>query len=210
MIRVNLLGEKVDYSVEIATHALILGASVLVVFFACGWAHSGLSDDLTYIKREKRELEKELEKLKKVTERVQDLESKQKTLREKLLTIAHLKAKKHGPVRVLDTVNTVLPERAWVDELEERDGFLEIQGVAFDNQTIADFMNKLGASDYFGDVDLVLSRQKSSSDDTSLKEFLLRAQIVTPMKIPEIKPEEEEDEGRKGRKKKRRSKKKKK
>jgi hypothetical protein len=53
-----------------------------------------------------------------------------------------------------------VPERAWITKVEESGGKFTISGRALDNQTVADFMRDLEASDYFENVDLIETSQK--------------------------------------------------
>ncbi|MCC6220343.1 MAG: PilN domain-containing protein [Deltaproteobacteria bacterium] len=176
MIHINLLGEKPDYSGIYAIQLLSFGLVVLLSLGTCTFLYSDLSDSLAKINDKKSTLELDLIKLKKVTKRVEDLEKNKKLLQEKLVTIAKLKAKKHGPVHILDEMAKAIPERAWLLDLKEKAGTLEVSGIAIDNPTIASFMNRLEESKYFGSVDLVHSTQKFVND-IKLKEFLLRVQV---------------------------------
>ncbi|MCB0343556.1 MAG: PilN domain-containing protein [Bdellovibrionales bacterium] len=181
MIKINLLGEKVDYSAAIAGHLLALFLAVGIAFGGSTYLHLDVTGRLDKAQKEHDDLERQLVSLRKKTAKVEELEKNRALLKEKLSTIASLKAKKRGPVRVLDELNISLPERAWVESIKERDGFLEVNGMALDNQTIAELMGELGAKEYFGEVSLIHSRHVVT-DDAALKEFRLRAQITVPIK----------------------------
>ncbi len=197
MIRINLLGEKVDYSAAIAGHLLALFLAVGVAFGGATYLHLDVSGQLEKAQAEQDDLERQLVSLRKKTSKVEELEKNRALLKEKLSTIATLKAKKRGPVRVLDDLNLSLPERAWVESIQERDGFLEVNGMALDNQTIAELMGALSAKEYFGQVNLIHSRHVVT-DDAALKEFRLRAEITLPLKKAVIvKPGESADEDKK-------------
>ena len=178
MIRVNLLGEKVDHSATYTLQGVLYVCSILLSVFLIFLIHDSVVFEKNAKLEEKESLERRLTKLNVVTQRVQELEEKQKTLREKLTTIATLKLKKNGPVHVLDDLTNALPEKAWVNELSQKEGFLSIKGVALDNQTIAEFMAKVRQYPLFdGDkVDLVKSSE-FLRDKVKLKEFFLTVQL---------------------------------
>lgn len=189
MIRINLLGEKVDYSAAIAGHLLALFLALGIAFGGATYLHIDVSGRLSKAQQEQDDLERQLALLRKKTAKVEELEKNRGLLKEKLSTIATLKAKKRGPVRVLDDLNTSLPDRAWIESIKERDGFLEVNGMALDNQTIAELMGTLQATEYFGEVSLIHSRHVVS-DAAALKEFRLRAEITVPIKRKEQAPAE--------------------
>jgi len=182
MIRINLLGEKVDYTASIFLHSLAYGACMLLLVFGCVSVQMHYREKVTTLEEQKGQMEVRLARLRKQTKEVRELEKNKKFLEEKLLTIAKLKARKHGPVHVLDDLNVSIPERSWLTEVRQRGGALEINGVALDNQTIADFMHQLTESEYFNTVDLVHSR-RFVKDDVVLKEFMLFASLVDPLTL---------------------------
>lgn len=128
--------------------------------------------------------EARLAKLETQTKQVDDLEKKRNLLKEKLTTIATLKIKKHGPVHVLDDLNNAIPEKAWITELRDKNGQLEISGVALDNQTIAQFMANLGNFGSFDrdKVDLVQSFE-FQQDNVKLKQFTLAVALKDQLKL---------------------------
>ena len=178
MIRINLLGEKVDHSATYALQGVLYVCSILLSVFLIFLIHDSVVFDKNTKLEEKQALERRLTKLNVITQRVQELEEKQKTLREKLTTIATLKKKKNGPVHILDDLTNALPEKAWVNDLTQKDGIMSIKGVALDNQTIAEFMAKVGEYPLFDKdkVDLVKSTE-FLRDSVKLKEFFLTVQL---------------------------------
>lgn len=182
MIRLNLLDEKVDRSGIHLLHGLVLGLGLLLTAGACFLNYQGLGSQYDSLQNERGLLETKLSKLKKVTKEVEGLEKKKKLLADKLLTIANLKANKSGPVQLLDDLNLAVPERAWLDEVRESSGSIELSGVALDNQTVSDFMDNLEASKFFRDVDLGFSTQVVK-DNVKLQSFSLKAKRVSQLEI---------------------------
>ena len=144
MIRINLLGEKEDKRGIYTVQGLLFASSLLLTAGFCFLVQNNAANELDNIRGEKMTLTTKLTKLKDKTKKVEGLEAKRKTLKEKLTTIATLKLKKHGPVHVLDDLNSAVPERIWITAVKEKSGgALEISGIALDNQTITQFIKDL-------------------------------------------------------------------
>lgn len=178
MIKINLLREKVDHSATYALQGALYVCSLLLSVFLIFLIHDSVVFEKNAKLDEKSSLERRLTKLNVVTKRVQELEEKQKTLKEKLTTIATLKKKKNGPVHVLDDLTNSLPEKSWVNDITQKDGMVSIKGVALDNQTIAEFMSRVGKYPLFDSdkVELVKSTELIR-DKVKLKEFFLTVQL---------------------------------
>lgn len=182
MIRINLLGEKIDRSGSYVLQAL--GGAVVVFFalFLSFMLYDSVASQVAALQDEESQLKIELARLEKVTKEVEELEKKRKLLTDKLRTIATLKAKKTGPVRILDDINLAVPERAWLEGITQKGQVLEIKGVALDNQTIALFMKNLEQGKFVSSVDLVVSSELVK-DDVKLKEFTLSLNFKDPIEV---------------------------
>jgi type IV pilus assembly protein PilN len=77
---------------------------------------------------------------------------------------------------VLDDLVTSLPTKLWLTSLKEKNGKMEIRGVAFDNQDIANYMTNLERSGVIRNVELVISQQLERKE-LKLKEFTLTCQV---------------------------------
>ena len=182
MIKINLLGDE-----ETANHSGVLWiagyftslVACLVVFF---FLNSLISSSIASLDSQVKTQENQLAKLRAVTKEVKDLENKRKELRDKLAVIATLKRSKAGPVRVMDHLNMALPERAWITQIQEQEKVLKIHGFALDNQTIANFMKGLEASEYFGGVDLIETKQVKWKG-AGIKQFTVQAKVSYVGKI---------------------------
>jgi type IV pilus assembly protein PilN len=187
MIHVNLLGEKKDRSGAYAIHILTLGGSLLLVIVCCFMMYSGLSEDVQALTQSKQSLETKAQKLRAETKKVEELEDKKKLLGEKLTTIARLKSNKKGPVKVLNDVTVSLPERIWLESVKEKNGYVEINGVSLDNQTVSEFIYRLEQSPYFDQVKLIFS-QLYLKDNVNLKQFSLSARLANSLTASKPQP----------------------
>lgn len=174
MIRINLLGEKVDKTAVYVLQVMAFVLSMVLVSATCLFAHDAANQELESLTQNHQLLSMRLNKLRQKTKKVEKLEEQKKLLKDKLLTIATLKANKQGPVRVLDDLSNLIPEHAWLTDVTEKGSRLELGGVALDNQTIAGFMSRLEQSNYFEGVELLFALHHEE-DGVKLKKFSLSA-----------------------------------
>ena len=105
-------------------------------------------------------------------------EALREKLQKQLLMIAQLNRGKRGPVRILDDVSKALPDRAWIGEIAQKGTKIKIAGRALDNQTIAEFMLRLDASNWLQSVDLGESRQEII-EGVKVQAFTIEAEVVS-------------------------------
>jgi type IV pilus assembly protein PilN len=199
MIRINLLPAAETARVQgrrqdIALGALALGGLVVVLFAAHGWQKARLYST----NRTLRQVTQELEAIKGPYADVQKLEQQKQELREKLRVIGQLEAKKVGPVRILAGLSEATPEKLWLTEFTDSAGTLKLTGLGSDEQTIADFMRRLGTLKFFRSVDLDETSQVTQ-DGAKVKKFVIRAQMDYADTPP---PEAAADTGARGKAKK--------
>ena len=192
MIKINLLGEEIDRSgLYLLQFIGFLGALALAIG-ACYAFQSGRNSHLAELESRKSQLEIKLARLKKETKEAEELEEKKQFLKDKLTTIATLKANKYGPVRMMDDINGAIPERAWLKEVTEKNKELELKGVALDNQTVSSFMVDLENSPFFKNVDLGESVE-IVKDDVKLRNFVIKANVVNSLDHDKNKEEDKKE-----------------
>jgi type IV pilus assembly protein PilN len=107
----------------------------------------------------------------------------------KLKTIGDLEKGKTGPVKLLDDIATSVPrDKLWLASLKENAGNLTLEGTAMDNETVADFMNRLQSTESVKSVELIKTQQKEIPTlKLSLKNFALSCKTYA-YKEPEPPP----------------------
>lgn len=178
MIRINLLsareiraeiGRRQDLTVAAASLGVTL-ALILIVFLYQFSRSTLLSSRLSGMRQEIAALES---RAKEVTE----LQKNIGELKQKVKVIDDLSKKKIGPVRVMESLSGATPIRLWLTEFKENAGNLSLNGMAVDNQTVADFLKALSSTAYFKDVELVETSQ-AEQDKLLLKKFSLRSRLI--------------------------------
>lgn len=177
MIHINLLPvREVEREAGRRQETRLVYLSVALVFVLLAGIEVGSRMRLVPLKQEHAKLQTEIVALDQKSIELTKLETERKDLEEKLKTIATLEAKKVGPVQVLADLSDAAPEQVWLLEFKETGGLATISGLGLDDQTIANFMRKLGASPYFDGVDLVETAQ-SEQDGVQLKRFVVNARL---------------------------------
>jgi type IV pilus assembly protein PilN len=101
----------------------------------------------------------------------------QRILQEKLNVINLLKKEKASPAKVLDELSIDKPEKAHFESVKKDGSKLGIEGVALDDETVANFMTNLRKSKLFKNVDLIVSEQ-IEVNKIPLKKFILSCEII--------------------------------
>jgi len=181
MIRINLLPVRSSRKRETALKQLVAGLlGLAVILGVVFYFHSSISSEIDDMTAQNSQLTEEIERLKKVIGQVEEFEAKREALQKKLEIIRTLKARKTGPVHMLDEIASGIPEKCWLTSLSEVNKKVTLTGMAINNEVIADFIGSLENSWYFDDVYLVSAQQKEDKDGVKLKEFSITARMTTP------------------------------
>ena len=177
MIRVNLFPFRAARIKEnIRRQVSYYFGSVIIILLAITWFYIDLSRDLGALKKDQDNKKRELATYKDTNTKIKDLKKTIADIEAKLKTIQQLEKVKTGPVKLLDDIATSVPkDKLWLASLRESKGTLMLEGTAMDNETVADFMDKLQSTGSIHSVELVRTRQRKVSGlDLSLKDFALR------------------------------------
>ena len=177
MIRINLLPVRALKKKEstrqmISILALSLGCVVLIMLIF----YFSLSSQISKVESQISVYNEEIKRLKVDTKDVNKFKAEKEDLQRRLNIIYTLQRAKTGPVRVLDNLAISLPGKLWLTSLREKDGKMELKGLALDNPTIAQFMTNLEKTGVIKNIELVISQQLERKE-IKLKEFTLTCQV---------------------------------
>ena len=187
MIRINLLPfraarkkENIRRQVSIFMLSLVF---LLIIFFYYNFSLGNKVDSLNAnIKHTKTELAK----YNKINDEIAQIKKKLNNLKKKMAVMKTLEANRFEPTRLLDIMTqVVVPKRMWFTHLGSKGGKVNINGVALDNKTVADFMVRLEDCGLFKKVNLkTLKSKKAGTAD--LKSFSISC-TKKPFILPESK-----------------------
>jgi type IV pilus assembly protein PilN len=187
MIRINLLPvEEAERAAgrrqELAVGSLVVGAAVVLLVAAHAWQGLRMASshhELARITNEIAAIEGPYADSLRIDQQKQEL-------REKLSVIGQLEARKVGPVRVLADLSSATPDKLWLTEFNDNGGTLRLTGLGADEQTVADFLRRLGTLTVFRAVDLDETSQVDQ-DGAKLKKFVIRAQVDYGVPASEVR-----------------------
>ena len=164
MIHINLLPVRAAKKREFGRQQLILFGLILV---------GALLGNYTWWKAEKDSLNalearigstrNEIAQLEKTIGEVKSITQDKKALEDKLKILDALKKGRTGPVKVMDELATIIPNKAWMIEYSEQSGSVVMRGFAVTYEDLSAFAQKLKTSKYFGNVTIKKASQKNQS-----------------------------------------------
>jgi type IV pilus assembly protein PilN len=172
MIRINLLPfrkarKKENVRQQVSVFVLVL------IFLILGMSYLALTLNRKIENLDSRikTSTQQLSELTVLTKEIDEIKKKLDTIKKKTVVIKNLERNRKSSVVLLDTMtNMVIPGRMWFTSLSDISESVEINGLALDNKTVADFMIKLEGSKLFSGVNLKTLKQQAIKD-VILKNF---------------------------------------
>ena len=178
MIKINLLqARKEKKKGGMRKEFLVLILSVVLLLAALGfiqWTREKEKED-TFAEVSK--IRNEIAAYKSLTTEVEKRKEEQKMVQNRLDVINSLRRDKARAAKVLDELSIDKPEKLQLESLKKEGPKLGIEGIALDDETIANFMTSLRKSKLFKNVDLIVSEQIEQSK-LKLKKFVLSCEII--------------------------------
>ena len=145
MIRINLLPFRAARKKEnIRKQVSVFFLCLLLVLIVLGWVHFYLGSKQTSLTTNVADTKKELALYKKKNEEIKEIRKKLQDLEMRQKVIQDLEKKRFEPVHILDALaDKIVAERMWVTRLNISGSQMDIDGIAIDNKTVADFIDNL-------------------------------------------------------------------
>jgi type IV pilus assembly protein PilN len=162
MIRINLFPFRAARIKEnIKRQVTIYLLSTVFLVLALSYYTLDFSKKAKTLKNDQDAKQHKLATFKATTAKLKQLKNTIADVELKLNTIQDLERGKTGPVKLLDDIATSVPrDKLWLVSLKESKGILTLAGTAMDNETVADFMNRLESTESMKSVELVKTQQK--------------------------------------------------
>jgi len=175
MIRINLLPfrvarkkENIRRQISVFLLLILLTAVVLV------WYTRVMNSQILIVKEKTKQVNAQILKYKEKADRVTKIKKDLKVLEEKLEIVSSLQKQREKQLILFNGMtDLIVPGRMWLESIKTDKNNITIKGVAFDNPTIADFMEKLEKSSLFSKIDLKTAKMKKFKDGLMLKSFEL-------------------------------------
>jgi len=138
---------------------LLFGGLGAVVVIALGASWLTLSSQVSGLRSDIENNQKELARLKPIIAEGQRYKQEKQDLERRVSAIEIVARNQARPTYLLDSLVDMLPGDLWLTRVEEKSQQLKLAGTTYSSVALADFMANLKASRKFKDVDLVESRQ---------------------------------------------------
>ncbi len=175
MIKINLLPfrvarKKENIRKQISMFLLLILLTVVALF----WYTQSINKQILSIKEKTVQINQQIAKYKEKADRVAQIKKDLKILEEKLEIVSTLKKQRNKQLILFDGMtDLIIPTRMWLESFKTNQTSVTIKGIAFDNPTIAEFMEKLEKSALFSTIDLKTAKMKKFKNDVMLKSFEL-------------------------------------
>jgi len=172
MIRINLLPfraarkkENIRRQISVFFLSFFLMLAVLIYY------NIHLGGQIKDLKTDVDDTKKEVAKFQKITKQIEEIKQKLAILEKKTEVIRTLETNRFEPVEMLDNMSgKTIANRMWFTSFDDRPQNVQIDGIALDNKTVADFMTRLEGTGLFGSVRLQ-TIQKHVVKGSGLKKF---------------------------------------
>ncbi|MGO8988939.1 MAG: PilN domain-containing protein [bacterium] len=178
MIKINLLlARKEKKKGRLGRELVVLLVSIAALLGILIFIQWGLSKQKEDVAAQIVKTKNDIAYYKSLTTEVEKKKEEQKLLQNRLDIINALRKEKASAARLLDELSVDKPEKLQLESLKKDGAKLGMEGIALDDETIANFMTSLRKSKLFKNVDLVVSEQVEQSK-VKLKKFILSCEII--------------------------------
>jgi len=162
MIHINLLPVRAAKKREFGRQQLILFGLILVGALLGNYTWwKAENDGLNALDQRIASTRTEIAQLEKTIGEVKSIKDDKKALEDKLKILDTLKKGRTGPVKVLDELASVVPQKVWILEFSEQNGGVSITGQAVNYEDLSTFSKKLKASTHFTNITIKGARQRA-------------------------------------------------
>jgi len=161
MLHINLLPVRAAKKREFGKQQLVLFV-LLMVLAAIGnfFVYGRYESELRSLDKQIAATRAEIAQLEKTIGEVKSIKEDKKALEDKLKILDTLKKGRTGPVKVLDELATIIPQKVWILDFSEQNGGVTITGQAQAYEDLSTFSKKLKASTHFTNITIKGARQR--------------------------------------------------
>ena len=162
MIKINLLPVRAAKKREFGRQQIVLFALLLVLAAFGNWFWYGkVESELAALDQRIAQTRTEIAQLEKTIGEVKSIKEDKKALEDKLKILDTLKKGRTGPVKVMDELATVIPQRVWLTDYAEQGGNVTMTGQAAAYEDLSTFSKKLKASVHFTNITIKTAHQRA-------------------------------------------------
>lgn len=178
MIRINLLPIRAAKRKEhVRKHGILLVVYVVFLFTVVLGIQMSLMSEEESRRQDIERKKKEIVALDLKIKEVQNYKAKLADLTDKVNTVKNLEQSQRGPAKVFLKLSSVIPEKVWIEKMNDDRGAVVMEGFAIDQQTIAQFMMNLEGNPSFKNVRLSVTK-KVMKGGVEMQGFTILANVL--------------------------------
>jgi len=183
MIRINLLPFRAARKVEnVKRQVMIFFMMIVLTLGGLIYYHINLTGQVAALEGQVEDTSRDLKNLQKKLKEIASIDKLLATVKKKTKVIENLELTREASVRMVDAMTQLVIEgQMHLTLFDVKGNAVSLQGVAADNQTIADFMMRLEKSGMFNKVVLDNAAHTDRKEGPSLKRFVITCSQV-PLK----------------------------
>ena len=195
MIRINLLPFRAARKKEnIRKQVSVFFLCLLFVIIVLGWVHFYLGSKQTRLTTNVTDTKKELALYKKKNEEIKEIRQKLQDLEMRQQVIQDLEKQRFEPVHILDELTgKIVAERMWLTRLDIDSNQMDVDGIALDNNTVANFIDNLETISKLNEPQSHLYEkvrlnklQQEEIRNLNMKKFEITAlKVIKPVETPD-------------------------
>jgi type IV pilus assembly protein PilN len=178
MIKINLFltrKEKKKMGAKRETFVFLFSVILLILFlFAVYWL---MDQTINSTRAQIADTKNQIAHHKTLLMEVEKYKELHRTYQDRLNAIETLRKERAVAAKVLDELSVGKPEKLQFESMKKEGPRVGVDGVALDDETVANFMDNLRKSQLFRNIDLVVTEQIEQSK-IKLKKFILSFDIV--------------------------------
>jgi type IV pilus assembly protein PilN len=174
MIRINLLPFRAARKKEnIRRQVSVFFLSLALVTILAVVVHVSFNRKITGLNQKIETTKAQVAKYNKINEEIAEIKKKLAVLDKKIEVIQTLDMNRKAPVRLMDSMTQLLvANRMWFTRMDYNDASVKLDGIALDNQTVADFMTRVQDFADYQDVKLAsIKQERFTQKNLNLKRF---------------------------------------
>ncbi|MGD0229286.1 MAG: PilN domain-containing protein [Syntrophorhabdales bacterium] len=176
MIKINLLPKKEYGKREFDADISILVVILVLTFALVGGIYLKNSRDVSRMRAEMADLDRQRESLRGVYKEFADIEKQKKELAARIAVIDRIREGRALAPRMLYDLSSLMTDNLWLKKLRKDDSKLDIEGRSTDNESICSFVEGLSRLSYMKDVELK-SVEDVAESGTTVKKFLVEGMV---------------------------------
>jgi type IV pilus assembly protein PilN len=187
MIKINLLPVRAAKKKESAVQQItILCVSVTLVLIVFSVLYGLKVGQISSAKSDISAANNKITELKAKIGKLEELKKFKEQVKKKLDILTQLRKNKTGPAQRLATISDITPDKLWLTGYSETGDSVKLNGVAYTEELIAQFMRSIQASKDYTGVELIVSEQKDLSG-SKVKAFELSFKLKSA-EMPAVAP----------------------